>query len=192
MKESEIKRTKPIKKGARANRIGRGLLQGLFSVLVVALGIAIAVVFIKLRKPPQRKEQEVLAPLVKVEQLHVQDIPMVIRGHGTVSPKVEVDILPEVPGKVVYIHPELKVGGLIPAAEQILRIDPRDYELVVQQADAAVADAQVKLETEQAEAQVARSQWEQLHPDTEPTSPLRFARHRPHWNRQRHSLTSRN
>jgi RND family efflux transporter MFP subunit len=172
MKRSETKQIEPVKKGGKANGIGRGLLQALFSVFIVFLGIAVAVIFIKFRKPPQRMKQEVLAPLVKVEQLHVQDIPMVIRGHGTVSPKVEVDIVPEVPGKVVYIHPELKVGGLIPAGEQILRIDPRDYELAVQQADAAVADAQVKLETEQAEAQVARSQWEQLHPDTEPTSSL--------------------
>jgi len=172
MKRSETKQIEPVKKGGKANRIGRGLLQALFSVFVVFLGIAVAVVFIKLRKPPQRMEQEVLAPLVKVERLHVQDIPMVIRGHGTVSPKVEVDIVPEVPGKVVYIHPGLKVGGLIPANEQMLRIDPRDYELAVQQADAAVADAQVKLETEQAEAQVARREWRQLNPETEPTSPL--------------------
>ncbi|MHC4808507.1 MAG: hypothetical protein ACYTBX_19910, partial [Planctomycetota bacterium] len=169
MKRSETKQIQPVKKDGKANRIGRGLLQALFSIVIVILGIILAAVFIKLRKPPERMKQEVLAPLVKVEQLYVQDIPMIIRGHGTVSPKVEVDIVPEVPGKVVDIHPELKVGGLIPAKEQILRIDPRDYELAVRQADAAVADAQVKLETEQAEAQVARSQWEQLHPDTEPT-----------------------
>jgi RND family efflux transporter MFP subunit len=53
-----------------------------------------------------------------------------------------------------------------------LRIDPRDYELAVRQAEAAVADAKVLLETEQAEAEVARIEWKQLHPDTEPTSPL--------------------
>ncbi|MHC4749399.1 MAG: efflux RND transporter periplasmic adaptor subunit, partial [Planctomycetota bacterium] len=117
-------------------------------------------------------EQDVQAPLVKVEQLHVRDIPMVIQGQGTVNPKVEVDIIPEVAGKVVYIHPELKVGGLIRGDEQILRIDPRDYELAVRQADATVADANVKLDTEQAEAGVARKEWSELHPDTEPTSTL--------------------
>jgi multidrug efflux pump subunit AcrA (membrane-fusion protein) len=44
--------------------------------------------------------------------------------------------------------------------------------LAVRQTEAAVADAQVKLETEQAEAEVAREEWLQLHPDTEPTSSL--------------------
>lgn len=97
---------------------------------------------------------------------------MTVQGYGTVSPKVQVDIIPEVAGKVVYIHPELIVGGLIRANQTILRIDPRDYELAVRQAESAVADAGVQLETEQAEADVARMEWNQLHPDTEPTSPL--------------------
>jgi len=139
---------------------------------IVILGVLIALILIKYKKPPQREEQDVRPPLVKVEQLRVKDIPMVVQGYGTVHPKVEVDIVPEVAGKVVYIHPELKVGGLIRANQEILQIDPRDYELAVQQADAAVADARVKLETERAEAEVARKEWSQLHPDTEPTSPL--------------------
>jgi multidrug efflux pump subunit AcrA (membrane-fusion protein) len=142
------------------------------SLSIIALGVMLTIILIKSRRQPQRKEQEILAPLVMVKQLKAKDIPMVIRAHGTVSPKVEVDIVPEVSGKVVYIHPELKVGGLIPAGEQILRIDTRDYELAVRKADAAVADAQVKLEIEQAEAQVARREWRQLNPGTEPTSPL--------------------
>ncbi len=52
------------------------------------------------------------------------------------------------------------------------RIDPRDYALVVEQAEAGVADAQVKLDLEEAEAAVALEEWEQLHPGTKPDSPL--------------------
>lgn len=156
----------------KSYRAGRGLLQALLAIVIIGAGIAGAVIFIKLKKPPQRKEQGVQAPLVEVVQLRSKDIQMVVQGYGTVNPKVEVDIIPEVAGKVVSIHPELIVGGLIPANQKILRIDPRDYELAVRQAEAAVADARVKLETEQAEAEVARTEWRQLHPDTEPTSPL--------------------
>jgi RND family efflux transporter MFP subunit len=139
---------------------------------IVILGVMIALILIKYRKPPQREKQEVQPPLVEVQQLRVKDIPMVVQGYGTVNPTVEVDIVPEVAGKVVNIHPELRVGGFIRADEKILEIDPRDYELAVQQAEAAVADTKVKLETEQAEAEVARREWNELHPDTEPTSPL--------------------
>jgi RND family efflux transporter MFP subunit len=172
MIESRRKEEDIVKRPRKAHRTARGLLQALFAIAIIILGVGGAIVFVKLKKPPQRKEQDLRAPLVKVEQLHVRDIPMIIQGYGTVSPKVEVDIVPEVAGRVVHIHPELKVGGLIRGNERILQIDPRDYELAVRQADAAVADANVKLETEQAEADVARREWSQLHPDTEPPSPL--------------------
>ncbi len=155
-----------------ARRKSRGFLQALLAILIVVLAIAGTMILVKLKKPPSRTEQDVQAPLVKVERLRVRDIPMIVRGYGTVNPKVEVDIVPEVAGKVVRIHPELKVGGLIRANEQILQIDPRDYESAVQQAVAAVADARVKLDTEQAEADVARKEWSQLNPGTEPASLL--------------------
>ncbi|MHC4640177.1 MAG: efflux RND transporter periplasmic adaptor subunit [Planctomycetota bacterium] len=148
------------------------LKQVLITLCIIALSVPLTVIVIKSRKRPQRKEQDDLAPLVMVKQLKAADIPMVIRAYGTVSPKVEVDIVPEVSGKVVSVNSELKAGGFIPAGEQILQIDERDYKFAVQQTDAVVADAQVKLEIEMAEAEVARRAWEKMHPGTEPNSPL--------------------
>ena len=165
--------TKPVIEQGMEKSPSR-LRQLLIAISILALFGLLTFILIKSRKRPQRKEPEILAPLVMVEQLKTADIPMVIRAYGTVSPKVEVDIVPEVPGKVVSVNSELKAGGLIPAGEQILRIDERDYEFAVQQADAVVADAQVKLEIEMAEAEVARRGWEKLHPGTEPNSPLVF------------------
>lgn len=175
MTEKSRKKEKEIVEGRRkAHGTGRGLLQGLFAVVIIIIGIVGAIVLIKFQKPPQREEQEVLAPLVKVEQLSRRDIQMVIRGHGTVSPRVQVEIVPQVSGKVVRVNPQFKAGGFIPGGEQILKIDPQDYELAVRQANAAVAEAQVRLDLEMAEADVAREEWHQLHPDKEPASPLVF------------------
>ncbi len=151
-----------------------GRFQALLALVIVIVGVLIALVFIKLKKTPQRKEQEILAPLVKVERLDRRDIQMVIRGYGTVSPRVQVEIVPQVSGKVVWVNPQFKAGGFIRRDEQILKIDPRDYDLAVRQADAAVAEAQVKLDLERAEAKVAREEWRQLNPDKEPASPLVF------------------
>ena len=150
----------------------RGFIQGFLTILIIILGIAGALIFYKFKKQPEQEEQDMKIPLVKVEKVNVRDIPMIIQGYGTVTPKVEVDIIPEVSGKVVYIHPELKVGGLIRANEKILQIDPRDYELAVMQAEAAVADAIVMLDKEKAEALVAQKEWQQIHGDAQPTSTL--------------------
>jgi uncharacterized protein YpmB len=79
-----------IKCSSNTRAHGKGLSQGLLAIVIVVIGVAAAIVFIKLRKPPQRIEQEALAPLVEVKQLRAQDIEMVVRGYGTVSPQIEV------------------------------------------------------------------------------------------------------
>lgn len=150
----------------------RAGLRALLSVLALAIGLVGIVVFIMPRKPPERTEPDVPAPLVQVRRLIAGEVQMVIRGYGTVMPKVKVDVIPEVAGRVVFVHSELKAGGIIRANEKIVQIDPRDYELAVRQAEGAVAEAQVDLDTEIAEAEAARRQWRQLHPETEPDSPL--------------------
>ncbi|MHC4240831.1 MAG: efflux RND transporter periplasmic adaptor subunit [Planctomycetota bacterium] len=151
-----------------------GLIQLLLVVVIVIVGVLVAVVLIKLKKPPQRQEQIVLAPLVKVEHLDRRDIQMMIRGYGTVNPRLEVEIVPQVSGKVVWVNPQFKAGGFIRRGELILKIDPRDYELSLRQANAAVAEAQVMLDLEKAEAKIAKEEWQQLHPGQEPDSPLVF------------------
>jgi len=151
-----------------------GRFQALLAVGIVIVGVLIALVFIKFKKTPKQKEPEILTPLVKVERLERRDIQMVIRGYGTVSPRVQVEIVPQVSGKVVWVNPQFKAGGFIRHGEQILKIDPRDYDLAVRQANSAVAEAQVKLDLERAEAKVARVEWQQINPDKEPTSPLVF------------------
>jgi RND family efflux transporter MFP subunit len=162
---------KPIKKNMTKPS---GLIQFLLVVVVVIVGILIAVAFIKMKKPPQRQVQTVLAPLVKVEHLDRKDIKMIISGYGTVTPKLEVEIVPQVSGKVVWVNPQFKAGGFIRKGELIFKIDPRDYDLAVRQANAAVAEAQVMLDLEKAEAKIAKEEWRQLHPNEEPDSPLVF------------------
>jgi RND family efflux transporter MFP subunit len=167
--ESEL-----MKRNCKTKRMRSGLIQLLIVLGVIILGIVITVVLVKLKKPPKQEKPEILAPLVKVEQLSRKDIQMVVRGYGTVSPRVQVEIVPQVSGKVVWVNPQFKPGGFIRSGEKIIKIDPRDYELSVRQADASVAEAQVQLDLEKAEGQVAREEWRQLHPNKEPVSPLVF------------------
>ncbi len=162
---------KPIREN---KKMPSGLIQLLLVVVVIIVGLLIAFVFIKLKKPPQRQEQIVLAPLVKVERLDRRDIKMMIRGYGTVNPSLQVEIVPQVSGKVVWVNPQFKAGGFIRRGELILKIDPRDYELALRQANAVVAEAQVMLDLEKAEAKIAKEEWQQLHPGQEPDSPLVF------------------
>jgi RND family efflux transporter MFP subunit len=110
--------------------------------------------------------------LVEIMNAAVTDIPVTVTGHGEVVAKVAVDVVPQVQGQVVKVHPALVAGGFFRAGDVLVVIDPRDYELAVERAQAAVARAQVTLEREQAEAEVAREEWDVLNPGEEPSSGL--------------------
>ena len=138
------------------------------------MGIGIAGLLILTRKAPARSEREKIAPLVKVQQVYLQSIQMIITGYGTVQPKVQAEVVPQVSGKVIDINPNFKNGGFIKAGQALITIDPRDYELALQRAEAEVARADVELDLEKAEAQVSRQEWEQLNPGRQPSSSLVF------------------
>jgi RND family efflux transporter MFP subunit len=145
-------------------------LKFVIPVLVVIAGFAAAAVITSARKAPPRVDRPALGPLVEVMPVEIADVPVVVSGHGEVVAKVAVDIVPQVAGQVVTTHRSLVAGGFFRAGEVLVEIDPRDYELAVERGQAAVARAKVTLEREQAEAEVAREEWNGLHPDEEPTA----------------------
>ncbi|MEN6424193.1 MAG: HlyD family efflux transporter periplasmic adaptor subunit [Phycisphaerales bacterium] len=58
--------------------------------------------------------------------------------------------MPEVAGRVVYMHSQLHAGGRIRANEPILQVDPSRYELAVRQARATVEAAEAQVDYERA------------------------------------------
>jgi len=141
-------------------------------IAVLIAGIAGAVLLASSRKAPPRVEHVSPGPLVETETAHLRDVPVVVEGHGEVVAKVAVEIVPQVAGRVVEVSPSMVAGGFFKVGEPLFVIDPRDYELGVERAQAVVARAEVKLEQEEAEAEVARQEWAELHPDEAPPSGL--------------------
>ena len=138
-------------------------------IVVLIAGFAAAALIASARKAPPRVDRPALGPLVEVIPTEVTDVPVIVSGHGEVVARVVVDLMPQVTGQVVKIHHSLVAGGFFKAGEVLVVIDPRDYDLAVERAQAAVARAKVTLEREQAEAEVAREEWDGLHPGEEPT-----------------------
>ena len=150
----------------------KALLQLLLVVLVIGLGVGIFKILSSMRKPPAREEKPIAAPLVEAFTAHPEDLRMIVYGFGTAQPKVSVQVVPQVSGRVVASHADFVAGGFFKAGEPLVRIEPDDYELAVENASALVAQAEYMLRQEEAEALVARTEWEQLHGDKKPPSPL--------------------
>ena len=117
-------------------------------------------------KPPTKIPQHQY-PLVNASQVHRQNVSLMINSFGTVKPQVEIDIVPQVSGKVVALSKEFKTGGEFSANEMLITIDSSDYQLVLEKAKASIAQAQLQLDIELAEANVKRKEravWKKLNP----------------------------
>lgn len=165
-------RTKLNKLAESIKKMPARQLQIRLALIILAFGIASVILLKIASKAPGRIEYERVTPLVKVQMVHQRNIQMIVHGDGTVQPKVQAEVVPQVHGKVVQINPNFKNGGFVRAGQPLITIDPRDYELSVQRAEAEVEKAKVELDLEKAEALVARQEWEQLNPGQQPPSPL--------------------
>lgn len=59
-----------------------------------------------------------------------------VLGHGTVRPKHQVSVVPQVNGRLTHVHPDLAQGKIIPRGEMLFEIDPEVYQARVRQAEA--------------------------------------------------------
>lgn len=146
--------------------------QALIALLIVAAGLFLFGLLTNMRRPPARIERPVMAPLVEAITVHPENLEMTVEGFGTAQARRSVQIVPQVSGRVIACSPNFMDGGFFAAGEPLITIDPRDYELAVQNAQAAVARAEFQLQQEEAEAAVARREWEALKQNDEAPSPL--------------------
>ncbi len=148
------------------------MLKILVPVVVLVIGVVGAAVLVSARKAPPRTERVAPGPLVEVLPVSPEDVDVRVRANGEVVARTEVDLVPQVGGRVVEVHRALVAGGRFRAGEVLVQIERREYELAVERARAAVERARVVLERERAEAEVARQEWSALAAGEEPPSGL--------------------
>lgn len=148
------------------------VIQIVLAAAVLVAGLLVFMLFLLSRKAPEKKAQQPVFPLLNGWIVKTENVQVVIDGFGTVQSKVEVTVIPQVSGKIIDCHEDFVNGGFFEAGEPLVVIEPNDYELAVESADAAIKQAKVAYERELAEQKVALREWEQIHPDEEPNSPL--------------------
>ncbi|MBD3162723.1 MAG: HlyD family efflux transporter periplasmic adaptor subunit, partial [Candidatus Eisenbacteria bacterium] len=145
-------------------RTGR-LRKILLPIGILVVGLLVAYLLKASRQPPGRETARPTGALVEVEQAIEETRTVRIPATGTVTPRHEVNLTPQVAGRVEWVHPDLVAGGDFAAGEALLRIEPADFELAVEQAAATVAQAEYQLEVAKANAAVAREEWERMQGD---------------------------
>jgi RND family efflux transporter MFP subunit len=111
--------------------------------------------------------QEVPPVLVSVVHPTPDQHRVAVAVTGSIVVRNEIELIPQVAGRVVSISDSMRAGGSFRAGESLLAIDRRDFELALAQASADVHGARSTLLLEHAGSDAAKSNYGLLNPGVE-------------------------
>ncbi len=117
------------------------LIVGIFAAAILgAFGLS------QMKPPPDTKDIADVDPLVEVLPLVVTTEQFRIASQGTVRPRTETILSAEVSGMIISISPKFVAGGVFAAGEELLRIDPTNYDTAVDRAAATLRQRQIEFD----------------------------------------------
>ncbi|MCF7955645.1 MAG: efflux RND transporter periplasmic adaptor subunit [Phycisphaerae bacterium] len=127
------------------------------AVIVIA-GLLISTGLMKTKPKSVRRPPEKQARLVETVLIQPKDVTITVDGMGVVVPARQVNLTPQVSGKITELNPKLIPGVILAKDEKLLQIEPNDYELIVKQREGELANAQSNLEIEYGSQDVAKQE----------------------------------
>ena len=115
------------------------LIPGIF-VVAIATSVGLS----QLQPEPPERDTENLDLLVEVMQLEVSSERFRIRSQGTIRPRTQTVLSAEILGSIVSISPKFIAGGIFARDEVLMRIDPTNYTVAVDKAEALVKQRQIE------------------------------------------------
>jgi RND family efflux transporter MFP subunit len=138
-------------------------------VLVLVAGAAIVQVLVAAKPEPEKNDDEARPISLYVDEVKSERVTIGVNTQGEVRPKTEIDLIPQVSGRIVAMSESFNDGAEFTPDSLLLKIDDTDYQLAAINAEARVAQAQTELEREQATAVVKEEQWRKERKTQEPT-----------------------
>ena len=124
--------------------------------------IGMAVFLVKSKKRPARTQASEMVQLVEYAAVAPQTHSAKTSGFGTTIPARESQLKSEVAGRVVRLSSKFRPGGRFTKGQLLLNIDPRDYQIAVQQQQASVGRAELDLQLEKGRKRVAEREFKLL------------------------------
>jgi RND family efflux transporter MFP subunit len=140
----------------------RKVITALVCLLILGVGIAGATYFNRTAPKAHKRQPATMTPLVQVKRIYPGMHRIKVPAMGTVIPAREMILRARVSGEIVAIRPEFVEGGILNEGDEILRMEPADYQLKVVQKQSQVADSTYALKLEMGYQDVAKREWELL------------------------------
>ncbi len=128
-------------------------------VAIIGAAVVISIAMNLLKPPPLKAESPDTALVVKTQLLQAADANLSVQSQGTVLPRTRTLLTSEVSGTVLHVSPQFVVGGTFKAGDLLLQIDPTDYKVALQRANANLISMNAQLTFERARATQAEKEW---------------------------------
>ncbi len=127
--------------------------------LIIAVGALVLVMLVRTKPQARRAAATSRAALVETVEARWPSAGVRIHGQGVVVPARQVVLQAEVPGRVVWVHPDFVPGGRAPNGVGLVRLDTRDYEAALAQRKATAENARLARDIESGRKTVAEREW---------------------------------
>jgi RND family efflux transporter MFP subunit len=149
-------------------RTKRLLFELVLVLVFVGIGVVVTRYLITTKPKVKRRPPSEVVLSVRVQETEVKKATLQRIADGEVLPSCEVELTPQVSGKVVYVSEHLKRGGLVRASEILIKIDDRDYRIKKAQAVAELKRQEAELARIRADHEAALREWGMLNPEEPP------------------------
>ena len=145
------------------------LLKIISPVLVLVVSIGIVQALGAAKPEPEKKEEAQRLISLYVDEVKTDTVTISVQTQGEVRPKTEIDLIPQVSGRIVGISESFAEGAEFVPGETLIKIDDTNYKLAVIRAQARVAEAEVGVQRELANAKIKKEHWLDKQNSGEPT-----------------------
>lgn len=135
------------------------LLKIISPVLVLVVSIGIVQGLSAAKPEPEKKEEAQRLVSLYVDEVKSDTVTISVQTQGEVRPKTEIDLIPQISGRIVGISDAFAEGAEFNPGETLIKIDDTNYKLAVVRAQARVAEAEVALQRELANAKIKKEHW---------------------------------
>lgn len=134
------------------------LLRGVIaSALILFVGFMLLRVFSNLRKKPKKKgAAKAISLRVNTRAVRYQNKTLNLAGYGTAVSDQQIELVPEVAGKLVYVFKPFKEGAFVKRGKLLFRIDASTYSLEYKRLKATVSSLKKQIQIARKAYKVSR------------------------------------
>ena len=121
-------------------------IKAIITIAVLLAAVAAAAGIIMSRPMPEQLTVSATTSAIRAMTVVKESLRLKIRSEGTVTPKTQTNVIPEIKGRVTWLSPNLVVGGYFQAGDLLVTIDAADYEARTGLAQAQLLRAEAELE----------------------------------------------